>query len=141
LPFSSGPVSKRFSMRRLLSSLFLCLGVAAPAAHAGGDATAGAAVFRKCAACHTASEPVNRVGPSLMGVVGRPVASVADYNYSEAMKTFGAEGHVWDEATLSEYLLSPKAMVGGTKMTFPGLKKPQDIADVIAYLKAPPAAK
>ncbi|OCP09164.1 MULTISPECIES: cytochrome c family protein [unclassified Ensifer] len=128
-------------MRRLLPSLFLCLGLGTSAAYAGGDATAGAAVFRKCAACHTASEPVNRVGPSLMGVIGRPAASVDGYSYSDAMKAFGAEGHVWDEATLSEYLLSPKAMVGGTKMSFPGLKKPQDIADVIAYLKAPPAAK
>ena len=128
-------------MSRLAAGLLLCLCLGAPAAEAGGDATAGAAVFRKCATCHTASEPVNRVGPSLMGVVGRPAASVPDYSYSEAMKAFGAEGHVWDEATLSEYLLSPKAMVGGTKMSFPGLKKPQDIADVIAYLKAPPAAK
>ncbi|HEV7309495.1 cytochrome c family protein [Ensifer sp.] len=128
-------------MRRLLSSLLLSLCLGAPAAHAGGDATAGAQVFRKCAACHTASEPVNRVGPSLLGVVGRPAASVADYSYSDAMKAFGAAGHVWDEATLAEYLLSPKAMVGATKMTFAGLKKPQDIADVIAYLKAPPTAK
>lgn len=128
-------------MSRLVAGLLLCLCLGAPAAEAGGDATAGAAVFRKCATCHTASEPVNRVGPSLMGVVGRPAASVPDYSYSEAMKTFGAEGHVWDEATLGEYLLSPKAMVGGTKMSFPGLKKPQDIADVIAYLKAPTAAK
>ncbi|MEI2300174.1 c-type cytochrome [Ensifer sp. MJa1] len=128
-------------MSRLAASLFLGLCLGAPVAHAGGDAAAGAAVFRKCAACHTASEPVNRVGPSLMGVVGRQAASVAGYSYSDAMIAFGAEGHVWDEATLSEYLLSPKAMVGGTKMTFPGLKKPQDIADVIAYLKSPPAAK
>lgn len=126
-------------MLRLLFCLFLCLG--APAAHADGDAIAGAVVFRKCAACHAASEPVNRVGPSLMGVVGRPAASVAGYSYSEAMKAFGAEGHVWDESTLGEYLQSPKAMVGGTKMSFPGLKKPKDIADVIAYLKAPPAGK
>ena len=128
-------------MSRLVAGLLLCLCLGASAAEAGGDATAGAVVFRKCATCHTASEPVNRVGPSLMGVVGRPAASVSGYSYSEAMKAFGAEGHVWDEATLSEYLLSPKAMVGGTKMSFPGLKKSQDIADVIAYLKAPQAAK
>ncbi|WP_425536706.1 c-type cytochrome [Ensifer adhaerens] len=128
-------------MSRLVAGFLLSLCLGAPAAQAGGDAAAGAAVFRKCATCHTASEPTNRVGPSLMGVVGRPAASVADYNYSEAMKAFGAAGHVWDEATLSEYLLSPKAMVGATKMSFPGLKKPQEIADVIAYLKAPPAAK
>ncbi|CAN7304692.1 cytochrome c family protein [Pararhizobium sp. LjRoot235] len=104
-------------------------------AFAGGDAEAGAQVFRKCGACHTASEPVNRVGPSLIGVVGRPVATFPGYSYSSAMKAFGADGKVWDEAQLAEYLLSPKATVTGTKMSFPGLKKPQDIENVIAYLK------
>lgn len=126
-------------MARLLVSL-LCLGFSAAAAHADGDATAGAAVFRKCGICHTATEPTNRVGPSLLGVIGRPVATAPNYSYSSAMKDFGADGKVWDEARLSEYLLSPKAMVPGTKMAFVGLKKPTDIADVIAYLKsvAPP---
>jgi cytochrome c len=52
------------------------------------------------------------------------------------MKAFGEGGKVWDETLLAEYLLSPKAMVTGTKMSFPGLKKPQDIENVIAYLKA-----
>lgn len=126
-------------MSRLLLSLF-CLGLSTVGAHADGDVTAGAAVFRKCSACHTATEPTNRVGPSLLGVVGRPVATAPNYSYSSAMKDFGADGKLWDEARLSEYLLSPKAMVPGTKMTFAGLKKPADIADVVAYLKsvAPP---
>lgn len=126
-------------MPRLLFSL-LCLYLSAAAAHADGDAAAGASVFRKCGICHTATEATNRVGPSLLGVIGRPVATATDYSYSSAMREFGADGKVWDEARLSEYLLSPKAMVPGTKMTFAGLKKPADIADVIAYLKsvAPP---
>ncbi|OOG67860.1 cytochrome c family protein [Sinorhizobium sp. A49] len=128
-------------MPRIFPSLLLCLCLGAAPVYAGGDAKTGAAVFRKCGACHTATEPNNRVGPSLMGLIGRPVASVPDYSYSDAMRAFGAEGHVWDEPTLSEYLLSPKAMVGGTKMSFVGLRKPQDIADVIAYLKDPSAAK
>ncbi|WP_209855324.1 c-type cytochrome [Rhizobium herbae] len=121
------------SLRFVSLSLFLCLG--AGLAHAAGDAEAGAQVFKKCGVCHTASEPVNRVGPSLMGVIGRPVATFAGYSYSSAMKAFGEDGKVWSEDELSEYLLSPKAMVPGTKMTFPGLKKPQDIENVIAYLK------
>ncbi len=120
--------------RLVLIGLFLCLGTGF--AHAAGDAAAGAQVFRKCGACHTATEPTNRVGPSLMGVVGRPVATFPDYSYSSAMADFGADGKVWDEDRLSEYLLSPKAMVPGTKMSFAGLKKPQDIENVIAYLKS-----
>lgn len=116
-------------------ALLLCL--LAGSGHADdADIAAGAMVFKKCAACHTATEPLNKVGPSLMGVVGRPVATYAGYSYSTAMKAFGADGKVWSEAELSDYLLSPKAMVPGTKMSFPGLKKPEDIAHVVAYLKS-----
>ena len=88
-----------------------------------GDAEAGAKVFRKCAACHTADKAENRVGPYLMGVVGRPVASVESYNYSEAMVAFSAGGKIWDEAALDMYLRNPRAIVRGTRMAFPGLKK------------------
>lgn len=120
--------------RLVFISLFLCLGTGP--SRADGDADAGAQVFKKCAACHTATEATNRVGPSLLGVVGRPVATFPDYSYSSAMTDFGADGKVWDEDRLTEYLLSPKAMVPGTKMSFAGLKKPQDIENVIAYLKS-----
>lgn len=116
------------------------LAASASLAHAGGDAKAGAMLFKKCAACHTATEPVNKVGPSLMGVVGRPVATAGGYSYSTAMTQFGA-GKVWDEAALATYLANPRFVVKGTKMTFAGLKKPQEIEDLIAYLKDPAAAK
>jgi cytochrome c len=112
---------------------------ASGAAHAG-DAAAGAVVFRKCQSCHSATNPGNRVGPSLMNLVGRSVATAENYNYSEAMTTFGA-GKVWDEATLTEYLAAPRDVVPGTRMAFPGLKTPEDIADVIAYLKDPASAE
>ncbi|WP_421581438.1 c-type cytochrome [Shinella sp. M31] len=114
-------------------AIFLCL--AAPA-FAEGDAVAGNAVFKKCAPCHSV-EKVNRVGPTLSGIIGRPVAIIEDYNYSPAMRTFGEDGKVWSEAQIAEYLMSPKAMVPGTRMTFAGLKKMEDIANLIAYLKAP----
>jgi len=113
----------------------LCLFFTATLAQAGGDAQAGAQVFRKCGACHTATDAANRVGPSLMGVIGRPVAVYDGYDYSAAMKAFGADGKTWDEARLAEYLRAPKAMVPGTKMSFAGLKKVSDIQNVIAYLK------
>lgn len=111
----------------------------AGAAFADGDAKLGAAVFKKCGACHTATEAKNKVGPSLQGVVGRAVATAPGYAYSPAMKTFGEGGKVWDEATLTTYLADPKALVKGTKMSFAGLKQPADVANVIAYLKNPAA--
>ncbi len=105
-----------------------------------GDAKKGAIVFKKCAACHTATEAKNKVGPSLQGVIGRQVATVEKFKYSKAMKEFGA-GKVWDEALLTSYLPSPKDLVKGTTMAFAGLKKPEDVADLIEYLKDPAAAK
>lgn len=75
-----------------------------------------------------------------MGVVGRPVASFGGYNYSDAMKAFGTQGKVWDEVTLSEYLLSPRTLVSGTRMSFPGLRRPSDIVDLSPISKIPPPA-
>lgn len=118
------------------------LSVSALAAAAGeGDAKLGASVFKKCAACHSATEPVNRVGPSLLGVVGRPVASVAGYSYSPAMKAFAQGGKVWDEALLRQFLPSPQFLVRGTRMAFPGLKSETDLDNLIVYLKNPAAAQ
>lgn len=99
------------------------------------DAAEGAKVFKKCMACHTAKDTTNKIGPSLKGIVGRKAASVEGFKYSDAMLAKAAEGVVWDEATLTAYLPDPKAFVPGTKMTFPGLKEPQDVTNIIAYLK------
>jgi cytochrome c len=100
------------------------------------DAAEGEKVFKKCMVCHTAVDATNKVGPSLKGIVGRKAASVEGFKYSPAMLAKAAEGVVWDEATLTTYLPDPKAFVPGTKMTFPGLKNPQDVVNVIAYLKS-----
>lgn len=114
---------------------------AAPAAAPGatlqfasftGDATAGQRTFAQCRTCHAIEAGVNRVGPSLHGVVGRASGMVPGYNYSVANKT---SGHTWDEQTLFDYLENPRAYIPGTKMSFVGLKNPQDRANVIAYLK------
>jgi cytochrome c len=75
---------------------------------------------------------VNRVGPSLWGVVGRKAGSIAGFNYSAANKNSGVN---WSEDVLFTYLEAPQKFMPGTRMAFPGLKKPQDRADVIAYLK------
>jgi cytochrome c len=121
----------------ILAALASAVLFAVPA-HAEGDAAAGEKVFAKCKACHEVEKGVNKVGPTLKGVVGRKAASVEGYKYSEAMIAKGAEGVVWDEATLAAYLPDPKGFVPKTKMAFAGLKKPEDVANVIAYLKAHP---
>ncbi len=108
---------------------------AAPAAAGAGDPAAGAKVFKKCKACHYADKEKNKVGPYLKGVVGRKTASVEGFRYSDAMKAKGAEGLVWTEENLKKYLADPKGFVPKNKMSFGGLKKPADIANIIAYLK------
>ncbi|MEW9835084.1 c-type cytochrome [Mesorhizobium marinum] len=110
------------------------------AAHADGDAVAGKKVFNKCMACHDAKTDKNKVGPSLLGVVGRTAGTYESYlgKYSNNMKEAGAGGLVWDEANLSAYLKHPKEIIPNGKMAFPGLNSDEDIANVIAYLKADP---
>lgn len=102
------------------------------------DVEAGKAVFKKCMACHATDAKTNKLGPHLGDVIGRTAGSVEGFNYSKAMKDAGADGLTWDEATLADYLVAPKAKVPGTKMAFAGLKKPQEVTDIIAYLKTLP---
>lgn len=71
------------------------------------------------------------MGPELNGLFGRPAGSVPDYDYSEANKTSGI---VWTEETFAAYIRDPRGYIKGTKMTFAGLKKDQEIADLTAYL-------
>ncbi len=97
-----------------------------------GDATKGEQVFAQCKTCHVAEKGVNRVGPSLWGVVGRSAGSIAGFKYSPANKNSGL---TWTEEQLFTYLEAPQKTIPGTYMAFAGLKKPQDRADVIAYLK------
>ncbi len=104
------------------------------AAHAAGDADKGKKVFAKCKGCHTLKPNKHRVGPSLAGVIGRTAGTAPKYKYSKAMRAYGASGVVWNEKTLDVYLTKPRKVVKGTKMTFPGLKKPTQRADLIAYL-------
>ncbi len=103
------------------------------AALAEGDAEAGKKVFKKCKTCHTFDPGKKKIGPHLKGVVGRKAGSVEGYKYSKAMA--GAD-ITWDEASLDKFLTKPKKFLKGTKMSFAGLKKEAQRADVIAYLKA-----
>ena len=99
-----------------------------------GDAAMGEKVFRRCKACHYVDKEKNKTGPHLVNIIGRAAGAVEGYKYSKAM---AGSGLVWDEATMSGFLTKPKNYLKGTKMAFIGLRKKSDIADVIAYLKAP----
>jgi cytochrome c len=97
-----------------------------------GDPKAGEVIFKQCAACHSLDPDTNKTGPSLAGLFGRRAGTVEDFNYSDANKNSGI---VWDEASLQKYLPNPQALVPGTKMAFIGLKDPQQVEDIISYLK------
>ena len=98
------------------------------------DASAGEAVFRKCAACHTVNQGgASGLGPNLWGTMGAPLAHVAGFAYSDALRS---KGGTWTWETMNEWLRSPRAFAPGTKMTFAGLGKAEDRANLLAYLNA-----
>ncbi|WP_309604062.1 cytochrome c family protein [Phenylobacterium sp.] len=101
------------------------------------DLKAGATVFEKCKSCHNADNGgANGTGPNLWGVVGRAPGSHAGFAYSDGMKAFGAKQPIWDYEHIYEFVKNPQKYISGTKMSFVGLKQPQDRIDVIAYLHA-----
>ena len=118
-------------MRRplvLLAAALLCA-FAAPTAVAA-DAAHGEEIYNsRCIACH--SPDANRVGPKHRGVVGSTAGTVADFNYSKAVKSAGV---VWTEETLDKWLTNPQAFIPGQRMNFK-VADPADRADLIAYLK------
>ncbi|AJR24972.1 MULTISPECIES: cytochrome c family protein [Sphingobium] len=105
--------------------------IASPALAQAGDAAKGKAVFARCMACHTVDPGVNRLGPSLAGVVGRTSGTVPGFAYSAAMKNAKIR---WDAKSLDAFLAKPTAKVPGSKMIFAGLPNPADRANLIAYL-------
>jgi len=123
------PARPQFAALLALATLALAAGNAQ-----AGDAGKGAVVFKRCTACHTieAGGP-HRVGPNLHGLIGRTAGTAQGYTYSKAM---AAAGMVWTAETLDPYLADPRAAVPGTKMSFPGVKKDDERADLIAYLES-----
>jgi cytochrome c len=111
-------------------ALALCC-VAASPAFAAGDPAAGKVVFAKCGICHSADAGVNKIGPSLHGIVGRQSATIPNFSYSPAMQN---AHKVWTEEQLDVYITDPRATVPNTKMIFPGIKSETDRQNLIAYL-------
>lgn len=116
----------------VLSTISILVLAAGPA-FADGDIAKGEKVFNKCKACHEIASDKNKVGPTLQGVIGRQAGAVPGFNYSEAT---AASGVVWDAATISEYVEKPKEFIAGNKMAFAGLKKEDEIEDLVAYIEA-----
>ncbi len=103
---------------------------------AKADLAAGQNLLKKCTACHSFDQGgKNGVGPNQWGLFGSACGHRADYSYSEAIKKLQAAGMKWDEQTLSEFLANPKKLAPGNKMSFAGMKDPQERANLIAYLK------
>ena len=119
-----------------LSGFFTTLAIAsllsAPSL-AAGDIAKGKKVFNKCKACHVADTEKNKIGPHLVGMFGRKAGSLEKFKYSNAMKNSGV---VWTAETLDEYLKKPRTFIKGTRMAFAGIRKDEERADLIAYLKS-----
>ncbi|MEM7301274.1 MAG: cytochrome c family protein [Pseudomonadota bacterium] len=99
------------------------------------DISDGQKVAKKCAACHTFEKGgKNKVGPALYGIVDRTIGADGEFNYSTALKAYGAD-KVWSYAELNGFLFKPKTHIKGTSMGFAGLKKTKDRAAIIAYLR------
>lgn len=103
---------------------------------AAADAAAGEQLAsRQCASCHTFDEGgANKVGPNLYGVVERPIASHEGFSYSSGLSDHS--GETWTYENLNAFLHGPKDFAPGTKMSFRGFSKPEDIANVVAYLRS-----
>ena len=101
---------------------------------AEADAAKGKKLFKKCGACHTTDQGgKNKVGPNLWNIVGRGVASIDGFNYSDAMASRGGE---WSVTALNEFLANPKGTVPGTKMSFSGVKKDGARANLLLFLQS-----
>jgi len=115
--------------RIVLVALFVAAGLDQASAQ---DAAAGEKVFAVCKACHQVGDTAkNAVGPILNGLIGRKAGSVEGYTYSDANKKSGI---TWTDEEFTKYIQDPKGIVPGTKMAFAGIKDPQKIKDLIAYL-------
>ena len=119
----------------IFTATFFVAALVAPTLAQAQDIAAGEKVFKRCVSCHTVDEGGrNKVGPNLWKIFGS-TAGQRDigYKYSAAMQESGI---VWDDATMAAYLENPRKAVPKTRMAFPGLKKADQLNDVIAYMKS-----
>ncbi len=107
-----------------------------PTLLASADAAKGQKAFKKCAACHKVDAGASGgVGPNLHGIVGKAMGAVDGFAYSKGLKEVAGAKGPWSYEALNAFLTKPKAYIPGTKMSFAGLKKETDRANILAYLK------
>ena len=126
-------------LNKTLAATTLCLSLlpfgALADGHITGDAAKGERVFKKCKACHAVgADAKNKTGPVLNGIIDAPVGQVADFKYSDALKTMAEEGKTWTPQELAAFLTKPREYAAGTKMSFAGLRKEKDRDNLIAFL-------
>ena len=117
--------------RTVMAMALLCLMTSTTAKAA--DIKKGERVFRKCAACHALEDGRNGVGPHLANLLGRPAATVEGFGYSDALAN---SGWVWDAETLTSFLTNPREALPGNSMSFRGLRKSEEVENLIAYLES-----
>ena len=118
-------------------ALPLLLGAALSACGPGEDdgeaqIARGQQVFVHCVACHHIDSPASKAGPTLQGMFGRPAAAVPGFAYSEALRRSGI---VWNDASLAAFLTDPRGTVPDNRMAFAGLRDPNDVDAIIAFLR------
>ena len=129
-------------MRLTIAAAAVALALCLPAQTFAQDAAKGETVFKKCQICHEVGPTAKvKVGPILNDVIGRKAATLPGFAYSPAMKEAGEKGLAWTDESISKYLENPRDFVPKNKMAFVGLKKEDERADVIAYLKKYTAPK
>ncbi len=117
----------------ILAAIAILAGAGTAMAQTGDEAKGERAFKQLCATCHTVDKGgKSAVGPNLWGFLGRKAGTAEGFAFSDPMK---GSGIVWDEQTLSEYLKDPKGRIPGNKMVFVGVKRPDQMTDLIAYLK------
>lgn len=121
---------------RLVLALLILTFVPFGAALADGDPAAGEKVYKQfCKRCHEPIPGDPLAAPSLKGIVDRPIAAAEDYRYSDAFLAKKAEGMIWDEQNLRDFMRHPRGFIPGSVMVFTGVKRAQHRDDLFAYLK------